>query len=793
MQIPCANTHRLLIVAAILAALPTVRADSSPWELWYDQPAQEWVEALPLGNGHMGMMVFGGVPQARYQFNVDTVWTGGPHSYARKGAHKHLPQIRKLLFEGKQKEAEALAGREFMSQPLGQMAYQPLGDVELNFSADGQPQDYRRSLSLNQAATTTRYRLGDASYTRKVFASYPDRVIVLLIECDKPEGQSFTANLSSPHTNYEVSEVDKHTLLMSGRVNDVKNSRAGNPRGQIRFAAHLRCADSDGEVSVRGDQLHITGASRTILLLTGATNHVNFRDISANPVERSQQDLEQATKKTYDELATRHGSDFDELFSRVELNLEGQASELPTDDRILAAKESSDPQLAALLFHYGRYLLIASSRPGSQPANLQGVWNDQLSPPWDSKYTTNINAQMNYWPAEACNLGECAEPLFDALAELARSGAETAQEHYAARGWVLHHNFDLWRGTAPINASNHGIWPTGGAWLCQHLWWHYLYSGDEDFLRNRAYPLMKGAAKFFVDTLIEDPRSPEKWLISGPSNSPEQGGLVLGPAMDHQIIRELFANTSAAARILETDADFATQLDQMRERIAPDNIGKHGQLQEWLEDVDDPNNRHRHVSHLWALFPGNEITPTTADLFAAARKSLEMRGDGGTGWSLAWKINLWARLQDGDHAHKILDNLLTLTGSSKTDYDGGGVYPNLFDAHPPFQIDGNFGATSGICEMLLQSHQVLEDGTRVIELLPALPGAWPKGNAAGICTPDGFSVDIQWEADQLVHCRVHSTLGKRAVIRCAGKQRELTLAAGEDIFLDGDLNDAQQN
>jgi alpha-L-fucosidase 2 len=794
LQTPHTITQSWLAIAVFFAIAQPLNAGSSTWSLWYDQPAEQWVEALPVGNGRLGVMDFGSLPMARYQFNEETLWTGEPHNYAHPGAWKHLQAIRDLLFAGKQREAEELAGREFMSQPLGQMAYQPCGDIEIEFPGHENFANYRRELDLNTATVTTTYKINDVTFTRQTFASYPDRAIVIHLSCDVPRQLNFIAKLSSPQSDVQLAAHDASTLQMSAQVRSSNNARAGNPQGQMAFATQLSCLATDGKVKNNGAALQLSAATYATLVLTAATNYVNFRDISADPVARSLQDLEHVQNKTFEKLHAAHTADHQELFRRIRFELgKKQSNDLPTDERILAAKNANDPQLAALMFHYGRYLLIASSRPGSQPANLQGIWNDQIHPPWDSKYTTNINAEMNYWPAEVCNLGECCDPLFSALEELSQSGAETAREHYNARGWVSHHNFDLWRGTAPINASNHGIWPTGGAWLCQHLWWHYQHTGDQKFLKEQAYPLMKGAAEFFVDTLIEDPRTPEKWLISGPSNSPEQGGLVLGPTMDHQIVRELFANTSEAAHILETDTKFADQLDKMCERIAPNKIGKYGQLQEWLEDVDDPQNQHRHVSHLWAVFPGKEINNRTPELFNAAKKSLEMRGDGGTGWSLAWKINLWARLREGEHAHKILTNLLTLTGSSKTEYNGGGVYPNLFDAHPPFQIDGNFGATSGICEMLLQSHMTTTEGIRVIELLPALPSEWPDGRVMGLRTRDGFTVDLEWAVGKLAKCHVQSTLGKTAIIKYSNRERRTTLATANEIYLDGELKDVPHN
>jgi alpha-L-fucosidase 2 len=788
---------RLAAIGIFVAVAPALCTHSiagaeshNALELWYEAPAKEWTEALPIGNGRMAAVVFGGVERERIQFNEETVWTGGPRSYARAGANEYVQRIRQLLFDGKQREAEELAMEHFMSDPLRQMAYQPLGDLELRFDGHRHNnfKNYRRSLDLDSATAITTYELDGVKYTRQVFASYPARAIVIQLSCDKPRQLSFEARVSSPHREGGAERVDDRTLLLTGRVNDWKDQTGRTFPGQVRFASHVRVASADGGVALDGHAIKVGNATSATIILTAATNFANYKDLTADAVARSKQDCDAAAAKDFAELEREHLQDHQHLFRRVSLTLGPSRDEdAPTDKRIERYATDADPALAALFFEYGRYLMIACSRPGSQPANLQGKWNDQLKPSWESKYTVNINTEMNYWIIEVGNLAECGEPLFDALAELAESGRETAREHYGADGWVLHHNFDLWRGTAPINKSNHGIWPTGGAWLCQHLWWHYLYGGDERFLRERAYPLMKGASEFFVDTLVEDPRSDERWLISGPSNSPEQGGLVMGPTMDHQIIRELFANTIEAAEILGMDEEFREKFAAMRSRIAPNQIGRYGQLQEWLEDVDNPKNDHRHVSHLWGLHPGQEIGVDTPELFAAARRSLEFRGDAGTGWSRAWKVNFWARLRDGDRAHKVLGGLLTLVGSSKQQMKGGGVYPNLFDAHPPFQIDGNFGGAAGIAEMLLQSQRRTESREPIIELLPALPSAWPEGEVRGLRARGGVEVDITWSNGRLLRCALRSKLGRPFVVEYAGRRRRFDLSEGSSVDLDGEL------
>jgi len=773
-----------LVVLLALASAASV-AEDAELRLWYERPATEWVEALPVGNGRLGAMVFGGINLERLQLNEDTLWAGGPYNPANPAAKDALPEIRRLLRAGEYAEAQALVDESFMSVPLRQMPYQALGDLLISMPASETAFGYERELDIDTGIARTTFTIGGVEHVREVFSSPVDDVIVVRLSASsaaRPERTgllNFSLGFQSPLSAGTVSD-GSDTLVLEGR-----NGDANGIEGALRFESRAKVIlEGDaGTISTAGQQLQVRGANAAVILLVAATSFRRYDDVGGNPARINAATIAAAAKRDFESLRRDHVAEHQRLFRRVSLDLgtTSQAS-LPTDERIRQFAGGNDPALAALYFQYGRYLLIASSRPGTQPANLQGLWNDSVDPPWGSKYTININTEMNYWPAEPTALPELAEPLHKLVGEIAERGAQFALEHYGTGGWVTHHNTDLWRATGPIDGAFWGMWPLGGAWLTTHLWEHFLFSGDTEFLED-AYPVFAGAAQFFLENLV---RLDDGTLVTSPSNSPENAhrpgvSLAQGPAIDNQILRDLFAQTAAAARLLEQDEDFARQVLAARARLAPDRIGAQGQLQEWREDRDAqaPEQDHRHVSHLYALHPSAQITPRgTPELADAARVTLEARGDRTTGWAIAWRINLWARLHEGDRAYSILELLLSPERS----------YPNLFDAHPPFQIDGNFGGTSAIAEMLLQSHVRMSrndpagsDLRFELEFLPALPAAWPAGSVTGLRARGGFDVDLEWQDGCLLRAHLHSRLGSVARLRYGSAAKLLRLPAGESF------------
>lgn len=925
-----------LCLLVSLNALNPVHAQDL--NLWYNKPAEKWTDALPIGNGRIGAMIYGGVENDHIQFNEETLWTAGPRDYSHPGAAKYLPQIRQLLFEGKQQQAEKLAAEHFMgllsnsgdrekwleqvraivknssnpsntdfndsqwktmkapahegweaigfqgldgavwmrktftlpdnwsgkdvvldigkirdqdftyvngvavgatndatvgrkytipaavlkkgknviaiqvinyydkgglvgykdvSRPLMayrvgeendsinlsgdwkyfvqndqppmtgryQADYQPFGDLNVQFPGVTNVKNYRRALNLQDAISKTTYTANGVNYTREYFVSQPAQLLFMHVSANKSGSVNFKASLSSLHKHYVIKKVDSRTISLSLKV------RGGVMRGE----SYLRAVTKGGAVSVSNNEITVSGATEATLLLSAATNYKSFKDVSGNEVLAAKQPLNALKAVNYGMLKTAHSNEYQKYFNTFAIDFgPNKHPEWTTGERLAHFNTDPDPSFMALYMQYSRYLLISSSRPGTNAANLQGIWNDQITPPWGSKYTTNINLEMNYWPAEILNLSALTEPLFKLIDEVKESGTKTAKTQYDAPGWVLHHNTDQWRGTAPINNANHGIWPTGGAWLCHHLWEHYLFTQDKNFLKNRAYPIMKDAALFFNATLVKDPKT--GFLISTPSNSPEHGGMVAGPTMDHQIIRDLFLNTVAAASILQTDKSLVDTLSKKYKQIAPNKIGKYGQLQEWMEDKDDTTDKHRHVSHLWGVYPGHEINwENTEDIMKAARQSLLYRGDDATGWSLAWKMNLWARFLDGEHAFTMVKMLLSPSRN------GAGSYLNLFDAHPPFQIDGNFGGAAGMAEMILQT----QDNT--IRLLPAIPAVLSDGHVKGIRARGGFELEYTWKSGKLQSITVFSKAGNKCTLTYGAKTYSFPTVAGRKYMFNGNL------
>jgi alpha-L-fucosidase 2 len=726
----------------------------NPLTLWYRQPATEWLQALAIGNGRLGAMVYGGVPVERLQLNEDSIWAGGPHDYADYRAHEVLPEIRRLITEERWLEAQNLADKRFMGRPTEQMQYQPVGDLLLTFpSTTAAPTDYRRSLDLASAITRTTYLVDGVRHTREVFVSNPDQVLVMRLTADQPGAVSFEATYQTPQ-QATVAAFDAATLALNGI-----SGEAEGLKGEVRFTALVRACPEGGTVRVDGSKLVVAGADAVTLLLSIGSSYRNYLDVSADEVGRARDWLEKAAAKSFGQLQHDHVQDYRELFGRVDLDLGTSASiELPTDERIRAFRNGGDPQLAALYYQFGRYLLISSSRLPGQPANLQGIWSYKMLPEWQSKFTLNINCEMNYWPAGPANLAECWDPLFQMIAELAESGARTARGMYDAPGWVAHHNTDGWRGTAPVDFAYYGVWPTGGAWLSLLFWEHYEYTGDLSMLQ-RYYPVLRGSVEFFLATLQEDAAT--GWLVTNPSHSPELKhheidnvgvSICAGPTMDNQILRDLFQAFASAAKALGENDPLVTDAMAARARLAPNQIGFLGQIQEWLIDWEEAaTETSRHVSHLWGVFPSDQITPRrTPELADAARKSLELRGPAVTaGWSLAWKLNLRARLLEPELVWKHLTQLLA----------PGRTAPNMFDLHPPFQIDGNFGGVSGLNEMMLQSH------SGEVALLPCLPAAFSTGQVRGLRSRGGFEIAMTWEGGRLASAQIRSLLGNRLRLR----------------------------
>lgn len=748
-------------------------AGGTSWQdlrLWYPRPATQWVEALPLGNGRIGAMVWGGGKHERLQLNEDTLYAGGPYDPVPPGALEALPEVRRLLFARRYAEAEALANETMLGRPPKQMPYQPLGDVVLDFFEIAETNGYRRELDLDRALASSTFEARGLQHRREVFVSPVDQCLAMRLSGDKPGRISLRIGLASDQPSAQVDADGDAGLLLRGR-----NEAAFGVDGQLRFAARLQVLPVGGTLRRRDGRIEVRDADEVVLLLTAATSFRRYDDVSGDPEAVTRDQLARAATRPWPRLLDDHVAAHRALFRRVEIDLGASPAalaQLPTDARVERFAEANDPALAALYHQFGRYLLIASSRPGTQPANLQGIWNDLLQPPWESKYTININTEMNYWPAEPCALAECVEPLERMVSELAERGRETARRMYGAPGWVVHHNTDLWRATAPIDGAQWGLWPLGGAWLLQHLWDRWDYGRDPDQLR-RIYPLFRGAAEFFEAVLVEDPNTGA--LVTAPSISPENqhphgAALCAGPSMDAQLLRDLFGQCIEAAALLQVDGDFARRLAALRERLPPHRIGRAGQLQEWQEDWDmgAPEIDHRHVSHLYALHPSSQVNlRDTPELAAAARRSLEIRGDEATGWGIGWRLNLWARLRDGERAMAILRMLLS---PSRT-------YPNLFDAHPPFQIDGNFGGTAGITEMLVQSW----GGT--VFLLPALPRDWPAGTLRGVRVRNAARLDLAWGDGVLDHATLHSERGGEYRIDYRGGELALTLGAGESAKL----------
>ena len=748
--------------------------------IWFDSPADQWENYLPVGNGRLGAMVEGGITSETVQFNEDTYWSGGPYSTVVKGGYRSLPEIRKLLFEGRFLEAHNLFGRTLMGYPVEQMKYQNMGNLVFKYEYADQNAAtgaYHRSLDLSTGIATTDFTVGGVRFHREVFVSPVDQALVIRISADQPGSIRFSCQLqgvrNDTHSNYGTDYFRMDVWNQDGLMLEGKSADYLGVEGRMRYAALARFVAKGGSITPSVQSLSVEGADEVVVYLTAATNFNSYKDVSGDALARAKAYQDKLDGQTFDAIKNNHIREHQRLFNRVSLRMPANVnSQLPTPERMARVQHTPDPALAALCYQFGRYLMVASSRPGTQPANLQGIWNKYQNPAWDAKYTTNINTEMNYWAVESGNLSECADPLFRMIGELTDQGGEVAARHYGAKGWVLHQNTDIWRVAAPMDGPTWGTFTTGGAWLCTHIWEHYAYSRDTAFLR-KYYPVLKGATRFFLDFLTPHPQ--KGWMVTAPSTSPENfpaspgngryydevTGIYLpgtticyGSTIDIQILNDLFGQVAKVCDILRTDPDFRDSLTAMKKRLPPMQVGRDGMLQEWAEDYGQLEKEHRHFSHLYGIYPGHVISPVkTPELVEPVRKVLEQRGDGGTGWSRAWKMGIWARLFDGNRAYRIWQGYLKEQ-----------CYPSLFaKCFTPLQVDGSFGVTAGITEMLVQSHE------SYIEILPALPDAWPEGAFSGVAVRGGFELDFTWRDGQLSKLAVISRTGKTCRIKLAGR------------------------
>lgn len=745
------------IAICLLISILSSAQKGGKYKLWYNKPAQQWIEALPIGNGRIAAMVFGDPYKEKLQLNEATFWSGGPSRNDNPNGPKVLDSIRYYLFNRNYKRAQILADKGLTAKTLHGSAFQNIGEFTLDFHNLGDIKDYYRELDIEKALTTTTFTSNGTHFKREVFASIPDNVMVIRLSADKKNALNFTANFDS-ELKKNV-QADGVTVQMNGLSSTIEGLE-----GKVKYNAVAKFITKNGTTSASGKSISVSNADEITILISIATNFTDYKTLNTDEVVKSRKYISEAEYKNFNTLFKNHLKAYQNYFKRVDIDLgTSEAAKNPTDIRVKNFAINDDPELISLYYQFGRYLLISSSQPGGQPANLQGIWNGSNKPAWDSKYTININTEMNYWPAEKTNLPEMHQPLIQMIKDLSESGKATAKVMYNSRGWVAHHNTDIWRITGVVDFANAGMWPMGGAWLSQHLWEKYLYSGDKNYLKS-IYPVLQSATQFYEDFLIEEPT--HKWLVVSPSMSPEnipqghQGSaLAAGNTMDNQLMFDLFTKTKKAAEILNIDPEKIPVWNTIISKLPPMKIGKYGQLQEWMEDMDNPEDHHRHVSHLYGLFPSNQINPfTTPELTGASKTVLVHRGDVSTGWSMGWKVNLWAKLLDGNHANKLIKDQLTLV-----EKDGwgskGGTYPNLFDAHPPFQIDGNFGCTSGITEMLLQTQNGF------IDILPALPDEWKNGKISGLKTYGGFEVNIIWENNKAKEVVIKSHLGGNCRIR----------------------------